>query len=400
LTQTYPRFEGDTSGPFIRDLAQGLASGGDEVTILTPHTAGLEAQWHDGSLTVESFRYAPEGMELVGYSRSLSSDEKVKFGAALVSPLYLQGACRALKRTADRLKPDIIHAHWAVPNGLAAGLTRLETPFGIGLHGSDVFMAEKPPIRPLVAMALNRSSFLTGCSPELVDRICDIGFEKSRSTVIPYGVDVEKFCPESDRRLVWRDRLGIPRDATVALTVGRMVTKKGFHVLLPALERVLVESPDTHVVFAGQGDRLQEFETAAAAVSDRTHFPGVILRDTLPDLYRTADLFVLPAVHDPKGNVDGLPNVILEAMATGLPIIASEISGIPLAVGHGIEGLLVPEQDQQALEEALLTLLGDSVLRQRMGRASRMKAETDLTWDSVSRRYRNSYVEALERSKH
>ena len=338
-------------------------------------------------------------MELVGYSRSLSSDEKVKWGAALVSPLYLQGASRALKRAAERLKPDIIHAHWAVPNGLAAGFTRLEVPFGVGLHGSDVFMAEKTPIRPWVAKALTRSSFLTGCSPELVDRICDIGFDKSRSTVIPYGVDVEKFYPDSERRMVWRDKLQIPQDANVALTVGRMVTKKGFHVLIPALERVLCASPDSHVVFAGQGDRLQEFETQAAAISNRIHFPGVVLRDTLPDLYRAADLFVLPAVHDSKGNVDGLPNVILEAMATGLPIIASEISGIPLAVGHGIEGLLVPEREQRRLEEALLALLGDSALRERMGRASRHKAETDLTWTSVSSKYRNSYVEALERSK-
>ncbi len=399
MTQTYPRFEGDTSGPFIRDLAQGLASGGDEVTILTPHTSGLEAKWVDGDLTVESFRYAPVGMELVGYSRSLSSDETVKWGAALASPLYLQGASRALRRAVRRLNPDIVHAHWAVPNGLAAGFTRLEVPFGIGLHGSDVFMAEKTPIRPLMAKALGRSSFLTGCSPELVNRICDIGFDKARSTVIPYGVDIEKFYPDSDRRLVWRDRLQIPQDANVVLTVGRMVTKKGFHVLIPALERVLRESPETHVIFGGQGDRLQEFEAEAAAMSDRIHFPGVILRDTLPDLYRTADLFVLPAVHDSKGNVDGLPNVILEAMATGVPIIASEISGIPLAVCDGTEGLLVPENDQEPLEEALLALLGDSALRQRMGQASRHKAETDLTWACVSSRYRSSYVEALERSK-
>ena len=83
---------------------------------------------------------------------------------------------------------------------------------------------------------------------------------------------------------------------------------------------------------AGAGDRLEEFEQEASQWSGRVHFPGLIYRQGLPDLYRSADLFVLPAVHDRAGNVDGLPNVILEAMASGLPVVASQISGIPLAV--------------------------------------------------------------------
>ena len=82
-------------------------------------------------------------------------------------------------------------------------------------------------------------------------------------------------------------------------------------------------------MLAGGGDRQAEFEQTAVPFRDRVHFPGLVERDTLPALYRCADVFVLPAVHDRKGNVDGLPNVILEAMASGLPIVATGVSGIP-----------------------------------------------------------------------
>ena len=365
------------------------------MTILTPHAEGLDPRWTDGELEIRTFRYAPVGLEVVGYSRSLSSDEKLKGRAALVSPLYLAGARRALKREVGRNQPDIVHAHWVVPNGLVAASARLSVPFGVGLHGSDVFLAERAFVSALVARSLKQASFLTGCSPELVSRVCAIGFEPSRSAVIPYGVNVEEFRPDRDRRLIWRQKLGISETSTVVLTVGRMVTKKGFHVLLPTLREVLARCPDTDVVLAGGGDRLEELTSLAAGISSKIHFPDVVLRDTLPDLYRAADLFVLPAVHDSKGNVDGLPNVILEAMASGLPVIASNISGIPLAIEHEREGLLVPEQQSEPLASALTRLIEDSDLRQAMGAAARAKAESELTWSAVAARYRQSYLDAL-----
>ena len=398
MTQTYPRHQGDTSGPFIRDLALGLVSAGDDVTVLTPHAAGLDSNWKDGEVEVRTFRYAPEGLEVVGYSRSLSSDEKLKWRAALVSPLYLVAARQALKREALRNQPDLVHAHWAVPNGLVAAAAGLSVPFGIGLHGSDVFLAERAPIATLVSKSLQRASFLTGCSPELVSRVCAIGFDESRSAVIPYGVNVDQFRPDVGRRFLWRQKLGISESATVILAVGRMVTKKGFHVLLPTLRDVLPKFPETHVVLAGGGDRLEEFKARAADISGNIHFPDLVLRDTLPDLYRAADLFVLPAVHDAKGNVDGLPNVILEAMASGLPVIASEISGIPLAIEHERQGLLVPEQQSEALASALMRLIEDVALRHEMGMAARAKAVSELTWPAVAARYRQSYLDALASS--
>lgn len=395
LTQTWPRFEGDTSGPFIRDLARGLVRGGDRVIVLAPHAEGVPAGWDDGGVEVVTFRYAPERGEVLGYGRSLEADEKVKGGAALAAPLYALGALRAVRRQLRRRRFDLVHAHWIVPNGVVAAAARGKTPLAIGLHGSDVFLAERPGVRSLARWSLSRARLLTGCSPELVDRVRALGFPAERSRVIPYGVDVTAFSPAPDRRRIWRERLGVPEGAPLLLGVGRMATKKGFQGLIEILPALLGDHPDLHVVLAGGGDRLEEFKAAASAWEGRVHFPGAVLRDTLPDLYRAADVFVLPAVHDSRGNVDGLPNVILEAMASGLPVVASGISGIPLAVGEGRTGLLVPEKDAGALLAALRRLLADPGAARSMGEGGRRRAEAELTWDAVAARYREGYLAAL-----
>lgn len=395
LTQTYPRHEGDTSGPFIRDLARGLVRRGDAVTVLTPHAEGLGETWDDGGVTVHTFRYAPESFEVLGYSRSLDRDETIRPLAGLVAPLYALAARRAAARQLRSGDYDLLHAHWVVPNGIVAGPLGRRVRLAVGLHGSDVFLAEKGLFQPFVRRALARTRVLTGCSPELVDRVCAVGFPKERSRVIPYGVDEVQFSPEpeegSSGAREWREKLGIPPEAPTILTVGRMATKKGYQHLMPVLGRLFDRCPDAHLVLAGGGDRLEEWRRQAAPYEKQVHFPGAVYRDTLPDLYRAADVFVLPAVHDPKGNVDGLPNVILEAMASGLPVVASAISGIPLAVEDGITGLHVPEADGEALLQALGDLAASAETRRLMGAAGRRKVEAELTWDAVAARYSDAY---------
>ena len=395
LTQTYPRRPGDTTGPFIRDLARGLVRAGDDVTVLTPHAKDVPATWDDDGVVVESFRYAPESLELVGYSRSLDKDERIKGGSALSAPLYMVGAWRAVRRCLARRPFDLVQAHWVVPNALVAVPAVGRLPLAVGLHGSDVFLAEKPVVRTMVGRALARTQVLTGCSPELVDRVCALGFPREKAHVIPYGVDSSLFAPDRGRRSLWRQKLNVSDSAPLLVSVGRMATKKGYQVLLERIDQLMEGQPDLHLVLAGGGDRQAEFQAAAQPWSDRIHFPGAVLRDTLPDLYRAADGFFLPAVHDPQGNVDGLPNVILEAMATGLPVVTTTVSGIPLAIEDGANGFLVPEQDAPALIGAIDRLLADPDRARAMGEEGRRRAVDHHHWDTIAGRYRAAYEQAL-----
>jgi glycosyltransferase involved in cell wall biosynthesis len=434
LTQTYPRFPGDIAGPFIEELARALVRQGNRVTVLAPHAQGVAGKrgscGADGDgVEVITFRYAPEAAEVLGYGRTLEADVRVRAGAAAVAPLYALAARAAVARQLRRRAYDLVHAHWIVPNGVVAasavptqarrlGGGRPESAaaegvaaaapaegcgggrggrpvLAIGLHGSDVFLAERRGLRTMARWALGRAELLTGCSPELVGRVCALGFPQDRARVIPYGVDPLAFAPDPARRHLWRQRLGIPAAAPIVLAVGRMAAKKGFGVLAAALPGLLAETPELHVVLAGGGDLLAGLAAATAPWRERVHLPGPVLRDTLPDLYRAADVFVLPAVHDEKGNVDGLPNVILEAMASGLPVVASGISGIPLAVEDGASGLLVPERDAAALAAALRRLVAGVEERRRMGERGRRKAETELTWDAIAARHLEAYRAAL-----
>ena len=373
--------------------------------MLAPHTAGLAGRWEAAGVEVLTFRYAPERAEVLGYGRTLEADERVKVWAAAATPFYSLALAGAVRRVLRQRRFDLVHAHWIVPNGVIAAAVAggRGVPLAIGLHGSDVFLAEKPGVKRWARWALSRSRLLTGCSPELVDRVRALGSPAGQVIrVIPYGVDVAAFSPahpsdtaDAGHRSPWRSRLGVPAAAPLLLGVGRMATKKGFQVLLAILPDLLAVHPELHVVLAGGGDLYPRFAAVAAAWPDRVHLPGPVLHDALPDLYRAADLFVLPAVHDAWGNVDGLPNVILEAMASGLPVVASGISGIPLAVEHGGTGLLVAEQDPQSLLAALLQLLADRPLARAMGERGRRKAVAELTWDAVAARYREGYLAAL-----
>ncbi len=373
--------------------------GGDRVRVLLPSGPDVPERWSEQGVEARSFRYAPRRLEVLGYGRSLRADEATRLLALLVTPAYLLAARRQLGRELASGSWDLVQAHWVVPNGLAARVAARRVPLAIGLHGSDVFLAERPLVRSAVRRVLRRTSVMTACSPELAERVERLGLAAGRTHVIPYGVDIELFRPRAsgeDDPGGWRQRLGIPAAAPIALGVGRMATKKGFHRLIAILPQLRAAAPEAHLVLAGGGDRLEEFRRGAAeAWPGHVHFPGPVLHDTLPALYRAADLFVLPAVHDRGGNVDGLPNVILEAMASGLPVVASAISGIPLAVEEGVTGRLVGEQDDAALAAALGELLGGAGLRGAMGEAGRRRAERELTWDAVAARYRAAYRAAL-----
>ncbi|MEO7795440.1 MAG: glycosyltransferase family 4 protein [Thermoanaerobaculia bacterium] len=397
LTQTYPRQAHDSAGPFIRDLARALVRGGDRVRVLAPHASGLAAGWSEDGVEVRTFRYAPERWEVLGYGRSLHADERMAGGAALAAPLYLMGARRAVRRALGEGGWDVVQAHWVVPNLFAAAFCGGRVPLLVGLHGSDVFMAEKAWVRPFVRRALARVDGLTSCSPELAERVQRIGFPAERSHVIPYGVDSELFSPDVARRGVWRERLGIPPAAPMLLGVGRMATKKGFHLLIEALPALFAALPEAHLVLAGGGDRLEEFRQRSEEFAGRIHFPGAVLHDTLPDLYRAADLFVLPAVHDSKGNVDGLPNVILEAMASGLAVVGSRVSGLPTAIGDGVNGWLAEEGSVPDLVRILPQAFADRDRLASFGAASRERARREFSWESVAARYRAAYVAAGER---
>ncbi|MFX0197534.1 MAG: glycosyltransferase family 4 protein, partial [Candidatus Hodarchaeota archaeon] len=206
-----------------------------------------------------------------------------------------------------------------------------------------------------------------------------------KTMTIQYGVDTGKFYPIRGRTI--RDELGISKEARVLGTVARFTEQKGHQYLIDAAPKIVSAFPDVYFVFVGDGPLRSElhFKVHQLGLDSQVLFLG--FRSDVRDLLNAFDVFVLPSLYE------GLPNVVLEAMACGKPVIATEVDGTPEAVVQGETGILVPTQDSEALANAIIELLGDRRKVEEMGRRGRERVEMKFSLDSEI----NKFVELYER---
>jgi glycosyltransferase involved in cell wall biosynthesis len=392
VTSSYPLFPGDVTAPFIEEIARGLVAAGHAVDLVLPHHPRL-LRGAKEPVRFFPYRYAPfDSWSLWGYAQSLEADVRVRGGVYLLAPLVALALRRALSGRLTAERYDLVHVHWLVPNAaMVADVVRAHhVPLVVSLHGSDVFLAERLlPARLLARRALEAAGAVTACSGDLLERARRLGAPEGRSRLVPYGVDVAAFSPRPGSEGV-RARLGVPPGRLFVLALGRLVEKKGFADLVAAAGR----APDLHVVIAGAGDLRPDLEAQARGIGASVSFPGALDREAAADALAAADVVAVPSVRDRAGNVDGLPNVLLEAMAAGRAVVATRVAGIPGVVREGENGLLVPERDPAALALALSRLRCEPETRRRLGAQARLTAEATLTWGAAVRAFEEAYAEA------
>jgi len=187
----------------------------------------------------------------------------------------------------------------------------------------------------------------------------------------------------------------MPTDALVVVAAGRLVRKKGFEYLIAALP--LLRTPNVHLVIAGAGDLDDELKTRARAAqaAERVHFPGNLGQDSVGAWFGAADVVAVPSVRDDSGNVDGLPNTLLEGLASGAPVVTTAAGGIGSVVEHDRSALVVAERDSKELAAAIDALLADTGRRERLGRAGRALVDERFGWDAAAARFEAAYDRAL-----
>jgi glycosyltransferase involved in cell wall biosynthesis len=392
VTSSYPKYPGDVTAPFIESIARGVADRGHRVDVVLPHHPELR-RGDDEPVRFLPYRYAPrDEWSRWGYAQSLEADHRLRRGAYLLAPLVAVALRRALSQRLQDERYDVVHAHWLVPNGvLVDDITRAHgAALVISLHGSDVFVAERlAPARWMARRALRRAGAVTACSADLHRRALALGAPARRTHTVPYGVDVEAFAPREAAPEV-RRRLGVAEDAFLVLGLGRLVEKKGFSYLVEAAAR----TGGVEVVIAGEGDLRGALTEQARALHAPVRLVGALDRETMAGALSEADVVVVPSVVDRAGNVDGLPNALLEALASGRPVVASRVAGIPDVVEDGVNGVLVPERDAGALAQALRRLAREPETRERLGREARRQAMERLSWEAAARRFEECYVQA------
>lgn len=245
---------------------------------------------------------------------------------------------------------DALLVSWAYPDAAAAGwlARRLKIPYVVKVHGSDLnVQAEYPLRRRQICSALRGAGAVVAVSRALADKAISIGADPARVSVIYNGVDSALFFPGSRREA--RLRLQVSSDARLMLFVGNLKVTKGCLDLLEAFPAVLAALPRAQLVYVGTGPSQAVLLDRAAALgcAERVRLVGAIPHAALGDWFRAADLLCLPSHNE------GVPNVVLEAMACGTPVVATRVGGIPEVVPD-YAGILVPVREQAVLSAALI----------------------------------------------
>jgi teichuronic acid biosynthesis glycosyltransferase TuaC len=244
-------------------------------------------------------------------------------------------------------EPAILDAHFLFPDGVAAVILgkRLGLPVVMSARGSDVNVkCLKPMMRKWVRWAARNSSAIIAVSRALATRISELNIHPPILEVIPNGVDLEKFQPRDKQQSRSRYRIS----GKVIASVGHLIDDKGHHLLVEALAKLA----DVQLLIVGEGPRRTQLQHLARklGVADRVHFTGLVAHDDMPYLYSAADMLVLASTRE------GMPNVILESMACGTRVVATDVGGIGEVLRSDEAGVLLADRSVDGLLQGIARL--------------------------------------------
>jgi glycosyltransferase involved in cell wall biosynthesis len=387
LASTFPRWKSDTEPDFVYWLENSLAKNFD-ITVLAPHHPGAKLHEKLGNLDVRRFRYFIPKYEKLCYQGGIRPNMKKSLLARLQLPLLLMSEFASVKMLMLRHKFQVIHAHWILPQGLVAVMAK--KVFGskvlVTVHAGDVFPLKSGFMRALSAWTLRNADAVTVNSiatGDAVRRVADV-----RMRIIPMGVDLKMF---SSTGASVKKKYGIP--GRMILFVGRLAEKKGVSYLISAMVQIKKSLPGCRLLIVGDGPEkpLLEKQVAEHALNESVIFAGSIAKANLPAFYHSADVFVLPSIIAESGDTEGLGVVLLEAIAAGVPVVASNVGGIPDIIIDGKTGLLVEQKNPSEISEAIVSLLTHEKKAKALSKAALEHVQKNYSWEKVSGKFSELY---------
>jgi len=289
-----------------------------------------------------------------------------------------------------KINPDVVHAQnmlYALHAWLIKKLWK--KPYVMYGRGSDVYLASRFDSL-LYRLALKNADAVIAQTNDMkitMNKLCN-----REIVVIPNGVDLDRF--DSLSRAESRHKLNISDKDKILLFVGSLKPVKGTRYLVEAMSIIGQKSNDIRLLVVGDGEERQMLEGLVAKLnlSQRVSFAGQVPNEVVPQYMVAADIFVLPSLSE------GFPVTFLEAIASGLPIIATKVRGTPEIVAEGENGFLVSSQDSEKLAERILFLFENRELRERMGRNNREKARR-YSWEDIAKKLEQVYTKAINVEK-
>ena len=309
----------------------------------------------------------------------------------------LTGDAQPYLRLLGRRCPSLIHAHFGIEGVSALGLAmQLQIPLVTTFHGFDATLKTHAMLGspawfryPLLRRKLAREGNLFLCASSFIrQKLLETGFPESRTHTHYIGVDCRTIRPRADFE-----------ETPLILHVARLVEVKGTRYLLRAFATVARKYDRVQLLIIGDGPLRRQLHalTASLGMRDRVEFLGAVPHVAVLSWMRKAAMLVLPGIRTATGREEGLGMVLLEAAATGLPIVGSRVGGIPECMLEGKTGFLVPERDEDALARRMAELLEDPVRRHRMGAAGRALVEDRFDIDRQTAVLENYYDSLIGR---
>ena len=400
LTSSFPRFRGDSAGAFIYHLAKALREKEVDIDVVCPHDPGSRYFdiWDRVRIRRVPYSY-PLGVQKLCYGAGiLNNIRKNPVLVFQVPGLFFAEAAFA-SLVISKGKADILHAHWSVPQGMVGALCKrlLGVKLVISVHGSDVFGFRHPTLSKINGKVISCADACT-VNSRATQKLVAGASKRDNIKIIPMGVDLGLF---QERKC--REKFGersTSHEQTI-LFVGRLIEFKGVEYLVRAIPKIRVSYPKAKVLVIGSGPEKARLVKLAEIlnVQDSVVFKKEIPQEELPDYYCVADVVVLPSIHTRKGETEGLGVVLLEAMACGVPVVGSNVGGIPDIIKHGETGLLAAEKDPEDLADKILKLVDDKRLRKRVIENGLKLVRENFSWDVIAEKFLQVYREVMQNGK-
>ncbi len=391
---TFPLAPGDGLPRFVFDLADSLADHA-RVFALAPDAPGAARSERMGRVEVRRYPYFwPRRLQALAYGHGIRENLRASAWARLQPPGLLLAAARATRALVRAEAIELVNSHWIVPQGLASALARgrrARFRHVLSVHAGDVYLLRRLPFgRALARFVLRRTDLCLAVGSHVKESLDALLGYPSRALLQPMGAHVALF-----RGGAAAPREPSPFAAGHLLFTGRFSEKKGAATLLRALPRVLERHPGLGLVLIGYGSLEAELrrEVERLGIAPAVLFAGRLGHEEIARWLRGCRAAVVPSVVDRFGETEGMPTVVVEAMAAGARVVGSEVDGIPDVLRHGENGWLARPGDPEDLAAKILLALAEPAGSPLL-RKSRETADS-LDWSRVARRYAEAFARAL-----
>lgn len=391
VSPSFPRWQGDFSGLMVWNLIRWLQANDCGVEVVTQHYAGCAAHERIGSLEIHRFRFMwPASLEKIGTVSGVIDDLRASWLAKLTLPLFLLAFTWKVWRVSSGC--DMLHIQWVPTIAVALPAKYLR---GIPLVVNCRTNPDTPLWRFLYRVLLPRADHVVFNSSATEKSTVEV-IRHPHTSVIGSGINIAQFRPPADRTP--KPHSGVFRLVVVA----RLVEYKGIKYLIRALHQIGSEI-NFHLDIFSDGPLRKTLEALSSELSlkDAVTFHGETPREKILECMWGADLFVLPSILDQYGRTEGFGAVLLEAMAAGLPVVASRVGGI-VDIVNGTNGVLVAPKDVDGLAAAIRDLAENPTRRSQFAAEGYRWVVEKFSDEAMSKAYKAVYesvVESLPRAK-